>query len=111
MRGLFLISTLAIAASAVVAPTAEALTYRPITTGTVLDNCAGQLQFGGGAFGCTMCNDSGSKCTDYTCNLNPYQGPGGCNAVSFIVKRGRPSPRATPMQFWTPIWLNGNVTR
>ena len=113
MRKLFDICTLAVAASAMMAPAAEASISRPITSGTVIGNCGGDLQFGiPGTYGCTICNDSGTKCTDYFCNLTPFHGePGGCNGVSFIVKRGQPSPKATPMQFWAPGWLTRNVTR
>jgi hypothetical protein len=112
MRKFLLICTLTIGACTVMAPAAEALKYRPITAETVVGNCGLQLQFGVGAMGCTICNDSGSKCTDYACVYAPQQGGiSGCNAVSFIAKRGQSSLRATPMQFWPPGWLNRAVTR
>jgi hypothetical protein len=113
MRKLFEICTLAVAACAVMAPAAQALKDMPITSGTVIDNCGGDLQFGiPGTYGCTICNDSITHCTDYFCNLNPFNGyPGGCNAATVFVRRGQPSPKATPMQFWAPGWLTRNVTR
>jgi mannose/fructose/N-acetylgalactosamine-specific phosphotransferase system component IIC len=46
MRKLFDICTLAVAASAMMAPAAEASISRPITSGTVIGNCGGDLQFG-----------------------------------------------------------------
>ena len=114
MRKLFLICAFAIAAYAVSALTAQAMLDRPTSGQTVLNNCGDQLQSALGAFGCTICNDSGTSCTDFSCNENPYNGARvGCYAVTFIVRsrRGQPSPQATPMSVWAPGWLNRNNAR
>jgi|KBSMisStandDraft_5_1062788.scaffolds.fasta_scaffold08417_5 hypothetical protein len=108
MRKCFLICAFAIAACAVMAPTAEAMKDVPITSGIVINNCTGRLVFGLGAYGCTICSDSGSICHDYSCNTNPYNGARmGCYAVTFIVKRGQPSTQATQMSVWAPGGLVG----
>jgi hypothetical protein len=107
MQRFFLICALAIVASAVMAPAARAMLDRPTTDQTVRNNCAGMLQSALGAFGCTICNDSGTKCTDWSCNYNPLNGARyGCFAVSFT--RRQPSPQATPMSVWAPGWLSRN---
>ncbi len=74
MRKLFLISATAVAAYVMTTLPTQALKDMPITSGTVLDNCAGKLRSALGAYGCTICNDAGSRCTDYSCNANPFNG-------------------------------------
>lgn len=109
MRKLFLICTTTIVAYGVTAPSARAY---PVTSTTVLHNCDGALQSALGAYGCTLCNGSGSRCIDYSCNTNPNNGARlGCWAEPFIAQSrgGQSLLQATPMFGWPPGWLYRNA--